>query len=453
MTHTRTGAPFAVLLALTPVWVSPALAQDAPGLSGTFSFSQTLNATDNPGFVADPADGSVEARTRLGFTLDSATRTETFRLSLGTVYEGGLDGNGDDFEFVRDSASVNYTREGAASRLSLGASYDESELDDIEIELDFDPDLLTLDGGSVQRIGANARLETGIGAPFGVTLSGRYNETNYLNTIDPDLENSESLGLDATASFRINPTLTARALAGISRTREDDVTATKRDRRYIGFGFSGDLARGLSFSGNVTYDEVETSTNAPSSTIDDGVGLTLSVTQARPNGTLGATFSSRIDEGGRLTQARINRSLDLPDGSLSFSLGIIDPETSGTRPVASLDYSRETARGALSARVSQSPTTDDGETVLNTAIRLNYSQAINDISGWSAGLSYSEANTLGSDDDISRTSASVSYRRDLAQDWDLRAGYSYSVREETAEPDRTENSLFLSLERDFSFGF
>lgn len=454
MKHIRTRAVLPAVLALQPILLSSqALAQeDAPGLVGVLSFSQRLDYSDNPDFVVDPDGGAFEPRTDLGFTLSSVTRTETFRLSLGTVYEGAFDDDANDFEFVRDTASVTYVREGIASRLELGANYLETELDDDIIEVVFDPDDLIIDGGSRQRLSASATFETGLNAPFGFRLSTAYSDVSYQDTTDDDLEDSEEFSVDALARFQLTRTLNARALAGWSRETEDDATATERTRRYVGFGLGGETRGGLSFSADITYDEVETDRTTGTETTD-GVGIDLSVSQARPNGSIGASLSSRVDEDGRLTQARISRALDLPDGQLSFSLGVIDSDDADLRPIASLSYSRETKRGALVATLSQTPTTDDGESVVNTALRVNYSSEINNISGWSAALAYSESNELGSEDDASRASATLSYRRNLTKDWDLRAGVTHARRESSDEAERTENSIFLSLERDFSFGF
>ena len=456
MKYTRSGfLALTSTLALVTAPLSTAVAQDGQGLRGTLSFSQGLSVSDNANLVASPSDTDITSQTGLTFGLTSETRTQQFSLSVGTILEGDLGSNsaGDDFEFTSDTVDLNYTRLGATSRLTFGALYQRREIDDLEYELDFDPDTLVIDGGSRERTRLSVGVETGIGTPLNLKLDVASDQSTYTDTVDPDLTDTESVSVDALARFRLSPTLTARALAGTKDTKDDDAVQTNRDSRYLGFGIEGDATASLSYSADVIYDRTETTTNAPSSSTEDGIGLTLAMTQERASGSIGGTLSSRVDDSGRRTSASVTRSMELPTGDMSFSLGLVDQEGASIRPTVALSVSRDLPSGALSAQLSQTPRTDDGAAYLNTTLSVNYAQTINDVSQWSAGLRYVDTNALGFSDDASRTTATLTYRRDLTEDWGLRTGYEHIIAESDGDPNRKSNTVFMSIERDFTFGF
>ncbi len=241
-----------------------------------------------------------------------------------------------------------------------------------------------------------------------------------------------------------------RALAGITREEESDVAGTERETSYVGLGVATRTAGGLSFTGDLLFDRSETKTTTPAtSRTEDGIGVSLSVRQDRPNGFVGASLSSRIDDAGRRTRADVTRSFDTRTGALAVSLGVVDQEgTDDLQLVGSLSYSISTPRSVFSAELEQDATTDDGDTVLDTSLTLAYRQEINAVSGWETELGYFASDELNGDDD-NRTTASVAYTRDLTDEWSMRTGYAYS-RDDGGD---AENSVFFNIERDITFGF
>ena len=239
MKLSRPGSLTFATLSLTAMTLAPVLAQDGSGLHGTFSFSQGIEYSDNPTLAAVSPGSEFLSVTGLGFNLSSETRAESFSLSIGTSLEGNFDSSSvatDGFEFTDTDARVSYSREGANSNLSFGANFREVDIDDdlfgFFVDGEFDPDALIIDGGMRESYGISGRFETGVEGPFGFELRARHNVTNYTGTTDPDLEDWDRTSVDATARFRLNPALSARALAGYSRIDTEDVVSsvTSSDR-------------------------------------------------------------------------------------------------------------------------------------------------------------------------------------------------------------------------------
>ena len=264
---------------------------------------------------------------------------------------------------------------------------------------------------------------------------------------------SETTSANLGATFRLNPAMSAELSFGISRTDEDDADETSRRRNSVGAGLSTELASGLVLAGSLTLDRAETYLLGVEDSSDEGVGLSVSLTQPRPNGEIGLSLTSRVDNSGRRTSANLSRSYDATNGGLSLSLGLVDQEGEDIEVTTGVNYRRVASDRSLSATLVQRPSTSDGEAFLNTSFSLNYAQAINEISSWDAGLSYGESGLIGGASGDSRTSAQISYTRDLTKDWNLRAGLSHVRIEEEGGAERSANSVFVTVGRDINFGF
>ncbi|WP_413718279.1 hypothetical protein [Silicimonas sp. MF1-12-2] len=379
------------------------------------------------------------------------TRSETLTFGLGSEIVGEFGGSSDDeFDLENTEVRLNYARRGATSAMNFLARYNEYNLDDTVVTsgpiFGIGTGTLVIDDGTAAFTRIDVGLETGIDQPFGFeVLAGYFNE-DYTDTVDPDLIDNDGFYIDTTALFRIDPARTIRVLSGFSRETE---TSIDRDNVYVGAGLAAQTTGGLSFTGDLLLDRAKVGT-----VTNTGIGLELSVKQDRPNGAYELELSSRIDDSGRRTEASVSRSVTLPAGSLAFSLGIVDQEgDTALRPQASVAYERETRSGALTARLSQTPSVDRSEYYNNTDISVGYRDQINDISGWSAVLSYSAVNQLGGADDDDRATATISYTRTLAKDWEMSTGLSH-VRESTdGFTTETSNTVFFNIQRDITFGF
>ncbi len=444
MTYLRTGISLAALSLSVTTFASPVLGQEGPsGRQGILSFIQE--------FDYDLDDG-LESTTSLGLNLSSRTRTETLSFGIGTELVGDFrDGSDEDFNLENYSASARYTRTGANSALAFSGSYREVDLGDNTFELA--PGILIIgEDGSLTTTRFGARIETGIEGPFGVTLDASYRDTEYENTVDPDLNDETVTSVDAVARFALARNLSLRARAGISQTDEDDLAQTDTETTYVGLGLGGTTAGGLSFTADLIYDETETTTliPVPTRTTDDGLGFEITLTQPRPNGTIGGSLSSRIDESGRRITALVSRELTTPTGGLGLSLGVVDQEgVDDLQVIGAVTYTTSTPQAAVSVTLQQAATTDDGDTVVSTNLAIAYSRQINSVSSWEAELGYVATDELIANEDDAETTASIAYRRQLTSDWSMLTGYEYS-RDDDGDDD---NSIFFNIQRDITFGF
>ncbi len=460
MKKSRPGRLAVTTLSLATLSVSPVFSQDQTGIRATLSFDQSLEISDNPGLTSPASDTEYTSRTSLGFGLSSETRSEQFRFNVGADLRGAFGSSttsDDDFDIRNHDIGVNYARQGANSELTLSGRYRNFDFDDevfgFFIDGQFDPDALVIDGGRRKITNYSFGYEFGMEGPFGAEFTARSTKDEFENTTDPDLVSSDRTSFDAAANFRIDPAMTVRATAGTNRRDEEDATETSRRNQYFGLGVRGEMANGLAYSGQITIDDSETYELGALTTSEDGVGVELDVTQGRPDGSIGVGMSSRVDESGRRTTADVTRKYDLTDGQLSLSLGVVEQESEDLDFTAEIGYVRQLSDSRLSANFTQKASTRDGAGLLNTSLQLNYRKEINAISSWDAGLSYGSSAVFGDSSGDALTSASLGYTRQLNDDWDFRTGLETIRVDQSGSPDRSENSVFFSVGRDFSFGF
>lgn len=450
----RTGLSISAgLLASAMAFTAPAFGQEL-ARQGTLSFSQGLEYSDNVSLSTTPRSGFT-SRTGVDLLLGTETRTQVLTFGIGTdlVGEFGGDITDEEFDFESTRANFLYTREGARATFRFTGAYTETQLDEAAFDLG-DGSGLIISEGSVTRTSLGFGLTTGVEGPVELSLNGRYRELDYQDTVDPDLIDETSNSVDATARFRLNPSLTLRTTAGITRTDEDDAVSTEREESFVGIGLETETAGGLSIVGDLLYDTTEVTDTTPSTTRDDGIGIDLGITQDRPDGSLHVALSSRIDEAGRRSLAEVTRSFDMPSGEIAFSLGVLDQEGEDSlQVIGGLEYFRELPRGGITASLRQDATSRDGAAFLNTLASLNYTQEINEISDWSAGLSYTASDRLGGTDDDSRATATFTYTRELAEDWSMSTGFEHTRVTDTGTPDRSSNAVFFNIRRDITFGF
>lgn len=434
-----------------------AIAQEG-GLQLTLDFAQSLRASDNNEFIASPSGNTYFARTDLGFGLKSETSSQIFSLDFGAALEAGhfADTTGSGSEIKDEYARLSYSRETSSARLSTNASITRFDVTDNELSDDFDNTDLVADVGVRNQYKFGAGLETGIGGPFGLSLNGSFTKQDYTDTTDPSLFDNDTRAFDATARFRVTPTVDLRALAGISEYTAEDTLATERVKTYVGLGVDYEISPSLQFSGELRHDRTETTETiglVRVVRVEDGPGLDLTLTHDRPNGTLAVSFASDISSTGRRNNLSVERSMELPRGALSYSLGVTKSDNTDLEPTLGLTYEQELARGSFNVSLTQTALTDnDDDEALRTRLSAGYSQEINTISGWDAGLSFADYNVLTvGGTDTRRIDLDLSYRRELTRDWDLRVGYEHAYLTETGSANKRSNTVFVTLERSFSF--
>ena len=393
----------------------PVAAQDG-GLRYSFGLSQRLETSQNPGLAIPAGASSTNAVTALSFGLTSSTPTETLALALdgglqlsktgGDALVTGLEG---------PQLSFGYDRQGGNAAFATSLDYSDARIETLrpltdflndqgQIELPENPDDL-VGTGNRRTSGASFRLDLGTEAPLGVSLSAGFDQTNYADVSDPDLVDTRSMDLGATAQLRFSETLAGTLSLNQSQFEAEDAAATSRVTQGLDFGINQQISPRLSLSA--------------------GAGLSIARTAGE----------SRSEN----PTARVGLDLALPNGGLAFDLGLDS---------VGISWQQALPRGGISAALSHNPDADgSGQT---TVLALNYDQSLSPVSGLNFGLSHSDFSNPG-ENAVARTDLTASYSHSLTPDWGMTLGANHSLRDEDTVGAANSSTLFLSLSRNFEF--
>ncbi|WP_095587765.1 hypothetical protein [Actibacterium ureilyticum] len=429
------------------------------GVEVTVDVKSTLRFTDNYENEQNPDSGTTFLRTDLGFGVLSETRSQRFEFNLRGQVDAGDFPQSDGFETSLEnrSADLAYQHETRDTRLRFNARTRRTEVRDTAISPEFDLRDTFAGTGTLDVNRLAFDIETGRSAPFGLKFGTSLRERNYSDVSSDNLFDSDTVDLDLSARFDLSPTLSVSPFVGLSEYDAEDLPETERDRTNVGLRVDHEIAPGLSFDGQVSFDRVETTETVGGerrTTETDGPSARLGIKTDRANGTIGARYSTRISAAGRRDTIWVDRTLDLPDGSFGLSLGLTDSEETDTRALAALRYDRELRTGAISASLAQSADTalEDDDEVLRTRVEFNYDYQINADSTIRAGVDFAHIDGLSDNaTDSQRARLNVSYNHGLSNDWDLTTGFEHSYSKRDNSSDRTTNTVFMGLERSFSF--
>jgi len=461
VTRTRDVLPSLALAgAILVAGGTAAGAQDAApaGRVLTFGISSDFRVSDNLNLdLVSPGTATVWD-TRLSFGFLTETRTSRFALGLdGVVRLADVPGADTAVRLDDPGLTLGYSREAANSRLSFDAELRRTNLDFIDpLDLaDIDPTDLVTDTGRREIRRATLAFETGINDPLGFLVELDHSERLYTGTTDPELFDRRTDTVEATARMRLSPVAEGRVTAALEEYRAEDAPGTERTTRSLSLGLSYQVAPDTTLDAEIGSEEIEERLAVPpGTTTDRGAFGTLALTRRLPNGTLGLTLERSFSPDGARTTLSASRALDLPAGSLAFSLGASRGERGDTEAVASLDYLQRLPDGEFTAALAREVSTDDdGEDVLTTRAELGYSHRLTPISSVAFGLDHVETDDLGSGTvtPADRSSFTATYTHALTRDWDLSAGYEYRRRSTTGGGDAHSNTVFVTLERDFRF--
>ena len=428
MIHVRGLCLAGAALALA---VNGASAQEG-GQRLTGTLSQTFSADTNFALEDPSEDTSFRSVTTLGIGYLTETRTERFSLDSDISLRWLRDGDGEtDLVASRPSVELSYGREASRSRFEVGAYYREvpiSFLRALEVEVGDDGEIDVPDpedfigGGDQARYGADVELTFGVDTPIEVTLRTAVDMLDYTDVTDPDLNDTETVTLGASARFEISPVVDATlALTGVSRSEEDAVS-TEIDTLTLRGGIDYAASEVLSYSfGAYVTDEEETTTGGTTS--DTTYGVDVGMRMERPTNTFSGTIGlATTGDDDTIVTARVSFDRELPQGA-SLTGGLSRSLTFGT----------------------------GGDDLAVTGATVSYVRPINSVSSTSLGLSYSLTEDLGgTDPDESRLTFSAGYSRLITEDLSLSLGYAYRLRDEgTLNADSHNVSLGLSMP--FSF--
>lgn len=489
------------------------VAASQEGLGGKtlrLTLGQSLQYSDNIDLVANPDnDGVLRSSTRLGLSYSDVTRTQSFRFNTGGAYEIDSDGESglnDPF------ATLSYALTGANSRLNFSADYRETDLDDVfasqalipvtDGDGDADPvpdagtpvnDVAQIENGDRINTSYGIGFETGLQSTVGLQLNFLERARRFSGVVDPDLFETRDRRADLRLTFRIDPQITARFTASGRRFTAEDTDGIDRTETSAGVGVTFNLTPVTTLDLSLGYSRTEVERNT-GDTIADGITYGGTLSRVLPNGTIGVDFSSTETTNGRRNTLRANRAMTLPrDATLSYGIGVSKTDGFSSEPLFTLAYAKPLKRGRFGLAFSQEARTDEEEddAVILTQLSANYALAlsptvnwlvsaglndvsaksdtgedrrrinlssnlngqINDVSSWSAGITFSETDTSSAldDEEQRRYGVQLAYRRALAREWDMVARYQHTSIVDSDAEDRRSNAVSLGLEKTFSF--
>lgn len=438
-------------------------AQEEGGLRMVFGVDSTLRADDNFDLDVDPEGDTVLWDTRLSFGLISQTRMSRLAVNLGSTLRMADFPDGTDSGFEAPSARLSYSREGARSRISMDANWQNADIrflspfDDQVLILDEETGepLLVSDPGSRERIDFGLRYETGIDAPLGLVLTARHNELNYSDTLDNDYYDRETDTFSAQLRLRFSPVTTGFVTASQTNYSDDDTDQTDRETRRIGVSLAHDIDPATQVRaslGTVRIDKTETvGGGVRVNDVDEGLDASLALSRDLTNGSARLSYTHSAGATGDRDTLRVGRAMDLPRGTLSFNIGASQGDSGNTALVADIAYTQTLVRDSFNLSLARAVTGDDDD-VLTTRLRAGWDHEIGELSSLSLDLAYTHVEDGGAGDTTERERANLqlAYNRALTEDWRLSAGYEHRLYDTENQPEARSNGVFVTLKRSFS---
>ena len=453
------------VLAVAP-WVAQAQdAQDPGGTEVTLDFSQTVESSDNFNLNRTETSGA-RGLTRLDFGIRSRTRTQSLRLrSTATLQYGNLNDTEDNFS--DPNVSLNYTRQGANSRLTTRLNYSQADVTSSYARQvgsantffqNFNAfEFVVTEEGKRQNLNGSVGLELGIEGPIGASFRVSQNNITYIDTLDPDLFDSETTSGSAALRFDLNRQLSGQ-LEGSFSERTTDGNGVDRDSSRVELTLNYGISASLRANASINYTTIDLFGGSATNFIDrteDGTGFSFGLSQDRRSGVSSVSVSSDVGENGRRTAFNSSHSYILPQAQLTLNFGVSKTEgVGGVDPLIGIEYVRELKRGGVNVSLSQVVSArSDNEEVLSTNLSATYNHELSRLSSIDTSVFLQDFNILGdsTDEDSRRVDLSVSYRRELDKDWDLVGSYTHSRSSRDDRSTITSNTISLGAERSFNW--
>lgn len=363
--------------------------------------------------------------------------------------------------FEDPNLRLRYRLDGVNSQLTLTGRYrhvDREFLDPFQIEAEETNSGAFYSGGGTMTV-RNAALNyiVGINDPLTFTLGLTHDEKDYdaaALAANPRLFGNETDSLNATVALKVSPLTSLRFNAGYAHYTADDAPQTDRTTTDYSVGIVQDINPVLVLDARIGVTEVETDT-ITGTTQRDGLTGAATLTQTLANGTVFVGVDSTVNQNGSRESFRFGRSLQLPLGNFTGSIGATHAPSGNTYAIAAIAYDRQLKSSNVAVSLNRSVNTNNSnEDVLDTRLTVAYGYEINNNSRLAFTLNWgkSESAGIGNAPTIERTSLRAAYSHDLTQDWALTGGVLLRHRSDSSIPgDAQSNSVFLSLDRVFSF--
>ncbi|MDI3338666.1 hypothetical protein QKW60_19825 [Defluviimonas aestuarii] len=464
----------AVIAALTTILPTAALSQQggaAGGLQVDIGVNSRLTVDDN--FTLRP--GSTGTSTifdnKLTFGLSSTTGTQQFRLNGSGIFRYADIPGRTISGFEDPNLRLRYKIENSNSRLTVSGNYrsvDREFLDPFAVEQEEEafnatnslinpgaPELDT-DGGTRTTRNAAVRYETGLNAPLGFSFGMSHDEQEYsgLVIVNPRLFDTRTDRINATATAKLSPVTTLRFNAGLTRYEADDSVQTERETVDYSVGLTQDINPVLVLDAQIGWTDVDTDTTGGSSN-RSGTNGSLKLSKTLSRGSIFAALDSSLNQNGTRTSLRFGRDLQLPNGNLSASLGLTRTPQGNTDYNAAVTYDHTLKSSNITVALKRDVSTNNiDEEILDTRLTVGYGYQIDAVSSLNLSMNYGRtesADALSGIPTRTRATLSAAYSRALTQDWNMTGGVTWRRKTDDTAGDATSNSVFLSLDRNFSF--
>jgi len=181
-------------------------------------------------------------------------------------------------------------------------------VDDLVFDTGLLDDDLTTGDGTREIFGFSSGLVLGREGPITATLTQAFERSHFSDVDDPSLNDSET------------PVLSTDAFFSWRDLDEDGLTAIDRTTRRVGVGAAYDISPATSLAAEVFYDDAES--RGATVTETSGIGYSLALANARPNGEIRLRFEQEETINGTRREGLIGRSYTLRRGTLSFDVGL-----------------------------------------------------------------------------------------------------------------------------------
>jgi hypothetical protein len=145
--------------------------------------------------------------------------------------------------------------------------------------------------------------------------------------------------------------------------------------------------------------------------------------------------------------------MELPDGGLSYSLGVSESDVGDTVLIGSIDYTRELPDGFISASLERTASiASDEDEVARTTVGLDFFRELTPVAGLEVGLDIAKIEDIGAGviDEGTRADLSLTYRHQLTEEWDWTLGYTNRYSKPDNSESRSANVFSTSIGRSFS---
>jgi hypothetical protein len=409
-----------------------------------FGIENRLELSHNESLSVPAAGTEVSNVTLLSFGLNSETALDRINFEVvGGVIAQSRDGESE-IEFGRGSLTFAYAREVPSAILELSALF---RTDDADAFGDDIGDVGMV--GTRSDLSLSARMETGRTSSVGFAFGLAYDETDFQDTLDPDLIDNREWRGDFAAVLHFSEITTGRLGVRYRHREEDDVGTETVDATTVFAGLDTSLSQRADLSLEVGVTETETEEGGVI-TEDRGPEGRIRLSYDMPVGIAYGLLrvTNEADEGQRDT-FEIGRELEYQRDTITTRLGVTRNDETGTDLIGALEWTRALPDGSVGLVVERSVTydVDDDIPVTESNFSLIWVKNVSDTTSLLFDATYEDRDSPT--ESIQQLSLDAGLNHMLTEDWSLAGGVGYTVRRDSAGRANSP-SVFVSISRNFA---